>query len=576
MEIRRKNKWYLFIIVGFLIFVGLFFALVGENSVLAVHDNLDLFIPQYKMMKNTGSFFTAKADIPFLGGLSRDYLPSVFNLYTLVFVILPEYPAYIDCYILKIVIAVAGAVLLAKDVFKDDYAKYEPIIYLSGFAYGIINYFPNFGIAFASIPILLFIVHRIVKKPSPACYLALFAYPFISYFSYFGIFFIGYLCVYFLFRWIKDRKFSLSLFMIIPVLSLGYAVFEYRLFKTMLFSDIVSIRATMIQASLSGKDILLAIYEGFAVGDMHTESLQLYFVMPVCLLCFLIQTVIYIKNKETKKIYTDCYNGILLFIVFNSLVYGIFNWKPFRDFLEMLLPPLKGFEFSRTQFTNPFLWYLAFFVVLKKIYDYLPRLKWAANLMILLAIGILIAGPTRYNDLFHTAYDQYHRMASGQPTNNLTYREFYSTDLFEKAKDDIDYKGEWAVAYGFYPATLEYNGISTLDGYLGYYSQDYKDEFRKIIAPALERVPESKAYFDNWGARCYTYSGNYLTNINADRVYDIDKEELYMDIDAFKNLGGRYIFARMKIINSDEVGIEQIGEYTDTNSPYRLYLYRAK
>lgn len=115
-----------------------------------------------------------------------------------------------------------------------------------------------------------------------------------------------------------------------------------------------------------------------------------------------------------------------------------------------------------------------------------------------------------------------------------------------------------------------------MDGYLGYYSQNYKDEFRKIIAPALERVPESKEYFDNWGARCYTYSGNYSTNINADRVYDIDEEDLYMDIDAFKNLGGRYIFARMKITNSDEVGIEEIGEYTDTYSPYRLYLYMAK
>ena len=34
---------------------------------------------------------------------------------------------------------------------------------------------------------------------------------------------------------------------------------------------------------------------------------------------------------------------------------------------------------------------------------------------------------------------------------------------------------------------FEYNGIATLDGYLGFYNQSYKDVFRTAIAPALEK-----------------------------------------------------------------------------------------
>ena len=60
-------------------------------------------------------------------------------------------------------------------------------------------------------------------------------------------------------------------------------------------------------------------------------------------------------------------------------------------------------------------------------------------------------------------------------------------------KEDIGYEGEWSAAYGLHPAVLEYNGIATLDGYLGFYPQSYKEDFRRIIAPALERVEASRA-----------------------------------------------------------------------------------
>ena len=202
-------------------------------------------------------------------------------------------------------------------------------------------------------------------------------------------------------------------------------------------------------------------------------------------------------------------------------------------------------------------------------------MKAAANLLAVAALLLIVLTNTRYNDLYHTCLDQTYRLAKGAPSNQLGFGEFYSEGLFEEAKADIGYEGEWSAAYGFYPAILEYNGIATLDGYLGFYSQDYKEAFRKIIAPALERVEESREYFDTWGARASLYSGTDISIVSATRDYHVTDNEIYIDTDAFKALGGRYIFSRIELSNDKEAGLALIGSYTHKKSPYSLYVYKA-
>ncbi len=122
---------------------------------------------------------------------------------------------------------------------------------------------------------------------------------------------------------------------------------------------------------------------------------------------------------------------------------------------------------------------------------------------------------------------------------------------------------------------MEYNDICTVDGYLGFYEQYYKEDFRKVIAPALERVPESKEYFDTWGARAYLYSGTDLSIVAAVRDYQVSDHDIYIDIDAFKAIGGRYIFSRIELSNAQEAGLVLAGVYTDESSPYTLYVYQT-
>lgn len=570
------SKWYLWLIGGFLLAAMALFSFCGEDSVIAVHDNLDLFIPQLQMMKNDNSFFSHDVSVDFLGGISRDALFSEFYLYTILFMILPAFPAYIAAYFIKVLLALAGAVLLGKEVLSERYAEVKPLVYLCGFAYGILNVFPAFGIAFASLPLLVYLLVKIMRKPQAGWYVALFFYPVVSYFSYFGLFILAYMMLAFLVFWIRDRKCPLRLLLAVAVLSLGYIVCEYRLFAMMLFDDTVTIRSTIVAGSYTPAEVLATMWDSFVNGMFHAESVHTYLVFPVCIGYFFFLNGRYLVKKNGKGIFHDAYNLLMLVLVFNSVIYGIYYCEPVRELVETLCPPLTGWQFNRTIFFNPFVWYAAFFVVLKRLYEHRNRwLKAAANVLVVGAVLVIVGSGTRYNDLYHTCFSQVYSLMKGQKVSALSYKEFYSTELFEKAKEDIGYNGQWAAAYGFYPAILEYNGIVTIDGYLGFYSQDYKEEFRKLIAPALDRVEESRQYFDDWGARAYLYSGTDLSIINSSRVYEVTDHDIYIDLDQFKKLGGRYLFSRIELSNAEETGLTLLGVYTDEESPYTLYVYQT-
>ncbi len=573
---KLVQRWYVFAAAGFVLFAALVFCIFGEGSIISVHDNLDLFVAQFQMLKNTDSFFAHGVDVPFLGGISRDNLPSEFSLYTILYMILPSYWAYITGYLLKIIIAIFSAVLLARDFCGEKYEKYKPIVYMTGLAYGVLNVFPAFGIPFASIPLAVYLVRKIYKTPSLKWYAALFVYPFVSYFSYFGLFILAYMAVSLIWLWIRDRKFPLRILTAILVLSLGCIVFEYRLFDVMLFGEEETIRSTMEAGSFGFAEIVKTILEGFTKGMFHAESVHTYLVMPVCLLYFLYLNIGYIRNNNGKAIFHDTFNLLMLVLLFNSVIYGVYYFEPFRKLVETICPPLTGWQFNRTIFFNPFVWYAAFFLVLKRMYDADRKLwKYIANGLSILAVLVIVLSGTRYNDLYHTCVAKAYELLKGKQSNDLSYEEFYSTELFEKAKEDLQYSSQWSAAYGFHPAILEYNDIATVDGYLGFYEQYYKEDFRKVIAPALERVPESREYFDSWGARAYLYSGTDLSIVAAVRDYQVTDHDIYIDIDAFKAIGGRYIFSRIELSNAGEAGLSLAGVYTDESSPYTLYVYQT-
>lgn len=552
---------------------GVFFG-YGERSYIAVHDNMDLFLAQYQMLKNSHAFWKHGAEIPFLGGISRDVLPSELSVYSMLYMIFPTYTAYIIGLLGKILLGVFSFCLLAKEVYPEQYAVCRPLAAMTGFAYGIINFFPAFGFAFTSIPLCVFLLIKIYKAPSKWWYIALFFYPLLSYFSYHGIFILGYLAIAVVWLSLRDKKFAKSLFGAVFVLALGYVACEYRLFSQMLLSDEVTIRSTMVNASLTIPEVFREIYDIWKNSMFHADDVHGKVVLPICMIYFVGKNLYYIVKRQGKQIFHDEYNFVMLFLLFNSVIYGFYDFEPLRSFVERLVPPLQGWQFNRTIFFNPFLWYAALFIILARLYGKGIWAAWAANFIICAAALVVILTPTRYNDLYHTCYNRLYEYHHGTEVDDFDYEQFYATQLFERIKEDIGYDGEWSAAYGMHPAVLEYNDIATLDGYLGFYSQAYKEKFRAVIAPALDRVEASRIYFDDWGARAYLYSGTQDSIVSSGKRIDTADNTLYIDRKAFAALGGTYIFSRIRFVKEDELGFVLVGEYTAEDESSTVYVYR--
>jgi len=603
---KSKGKFGIIIVVLFLIGVSLLYLVIGENSYIAVQDNLDLFMAQFAMLKNEGIFFLHGASAPFLGGVSRDVLPSELSLYTVLYMIFPPFVAYVIGYILKVIIAVASCRLLFLDIVADSEGENEKKIgtigshvqnlaTLVGLLYGVLNLFPAFGIPFASVPLIVYLLRRLyrVKKSlrqSAVLILLIFCYPFISYFSYLGFFILGYLFVAIIWLWIRDRELNLRLVAGLIALGLGNVVFEYRLFSMILFSDTETIRETMVQTYLPFNGIIAESLDVFINGMMHADDLHKYFVMPLCLVYLVILNIRYIVKKNIRGIFKDYYNLCFIIIVFNCIVYGLYYSQAVEHVIETLVPPLTGFQYNRTIFFNPFLWCAMLFILVYRLYMWINskvilgqgKKSFVSKILIgipyvivLVAAIIVLVSPTKYNDLYHTAKLTARSEIFGHENDGLSFREFYSTEFFREIKDDLGYeKGEYCVAYGMHPAILEYNGIYTLDGYLGFYPQSYKEAFREVIAPALDRMEPTRAYFDEWGARCYLYSGTDLSIVMATKsMTEVTDRDIYIDEKALKDLGCKYIFSRIDISNTEEMGIKLLKSYHDDSSPYTIYVY---
>lgn len=614
-----KKYWYYMPVLLFCTGAALFFAYSGRKFHAAVQDNLDLFQAQYRMLQNTSTFWSRGTAAPFLGGVSRDVLPSERSLSGILYFLLDARTAYILLYILKVLVGTVSMTLLGKELTGADRhsgtkdSMVNAGIVLSGFAYGLIHFFPAFGIPFASIPLACYLMLRLYRTQDRRQWLRysllLLLYPFLSYFSYFGMFLLGYFGILFPVCLImnrtrgKGRSGAARILWGIILLSCGYMFFEYRLFHQMLFSGTVTIRSSIVMASLTGRQAWEFMKEGFVSGMFHAEGLQKYLVLPVCMIYFLYRNGRNVFFKKPDQILREPANLCILLLLFNSFIYGAYYLEPFRNMVESILPPLKGWQFNRTVFFNPFVWYLFFMLVCVQIGRRTGKERFLAVLLPLAAAAIIIISPTRYNDLYHTLHGVVYEARKGVPEDALSYDEFYSEALFSRIKTEIGYRegdfrtaapyrdhsegegteavlessgADWSVAYGIHPAILEYNGIATLDGYLGFYEQSYKEAFRRVIAPALAQRPDTAVYYDDWGARCYLYSGTEDSIVQPVRNYlpgKTDSHEMMIDSAALKKMGCRYIFSRIPVSNEEDLKLHPLGIFEEEDSPYTIYVY---
>lgn len=574
---KVTNSWIYYVIALFFVVTLAYILIKQDNIYIQIHDLLDSNIAWIKMLKDNNTFGKRNVTVPFLGGIDRNYLYSELKAYMWLYMLFPTFQAIIIGWYVKIVMAMGGFIFLIKSIDYKIYYKNKALLVWCGFLYGLAPTYPPTSFAFASLPILLGVILRCYKKFSWKYLILLLLYPVLSDFTLFGIFICGYLVVFFFIDWMVKKKACLRLLGCISVLVIGYIIVEWRLFDVMVFSNQESLRSAM---NVKYIDLLMAIKKStivFIKGYYHCGSLHTYVILPVCIIYVLYTDMLYLRNRDWRLLSRDPINWILFWIIFNCMVYGLESVKIFRELVERFIPILRSYSFARTIWFNPFLWYTLFFLVLVRI----NKQKIVYTVAILAGLVVCI-GPETYNHIFFNCLDitcdiigeKKVEQIIGRNLELLSYREFYSEELFTNIKEDIAYEGEWAIAFGMHPSILEYNGISTLDGYLSYYPQNYKEKFRKLIEPQLKLDEVNREYFDSWGGRAYIYSDEI--SYNPSKIMSKEEANMNIDPDIFREMGGKYVFSRVRISNAKALSLDIVGIYTDEFSPYTIHVYRLE
>ena len=572
--------WGTILVSIFMIISATYVGYNGQDIIVQIFDNLDSNIVWLKMLKDNNLFFKYSEQVPFLHGIDRVYLYSPLKVYVWLYMIFPVFWAFIIGWFLKIIISVYGFIYLGKILKLDENNFNKNIVVFCGFLYGIIPIFPTAAFNFASLPFLLCWLIKYYQKTNNKYNLLFLLYPMFSSFCSFGIFILFYLVMFIFIDAIVNKKIKYYLFYPVVFLMFGYIITEWNLFYIMLLSGEETIRKDIIWLEITNNSSLIFYFikEAFLYGDIHSSGEHTIILLPFCFLYFF-----YLIAKKRTQVYKDYYFWIMVLILLNSIFYGLDYYKLFKNIVNAIIPPLKGFQFTRFIWLNPFLWYLAFVVALCRIksnFRYILDLKF---IICLYAFITLLCSENMYNIIkynFDYQINKHQILGAMQeievknekdPNKGITYRGFYSENLFNKIKKDINYKGEWSIAYGLHPAILEYNKIKTIDGFLPYYPLKYKYEFRKLIAPRLDIIGKYN-YFDHWGVKAYVFSEDYA--FSRIRLENNQKESvLLIDVDVFKQLEGKYIFSRFIISNAEELNLKFINVFKDDASPYDIYVY---
>ena len=225
-----------------------------------------------------------------------------------------------------------------------------------------------------------------------------------------------------------------------------------------------------------------------------------------------------------------------------------------------VVPGLEQFNISRFYFFTPVAAYLAMGVSLA---------AWPHRYVLvrLLIAALLALECWRGLTAEHWDFDR------------LSYRQYVSAPVFDRAVAATGRSpGDLRIAcLGFYPSVAHLNGLDTVGGYWNLYPLQTKHAMRRVIAGELEKDPEIRRYFDEWGNRCYVWVAGL-------RPFDVREhdpppprlQDLALDMPALAEMGASHLFAAVPIDRPEHLGLRLIGHVpvdAHPNATLSLWVY---
>lgn len=563
------------------------YLILGTDSIVNYHDQLDGEMIAYILQAR--HLFSGNSQIPeFLNGTSKAALTMPAPMAVLLFLAGNDFAAYVVMQVLSSVIGYLGMFLLVR---RFTGKGWEAMI--AGVLYAYLPFLPVYGLSQYGIPLLLWFVLKLKEgKCTDRCIV-------VAGFCY-GIFYalnsslvlvgfaiLGLLALFLLFfvcRRQIDKRGTCYLVILWLLLCAVYVSENLSLFGNLFGQKgYISHKA---EYALTSRPFWSSFLQIFLQGTEHSRSYHRLILVAGLLLvvgAFLAGR----KNSAGKM----CRLTLCCFGICGILCAVAASWNSFPGIaFRKKLSALGAFQLERVVWLCPVFWYLAFACILWaaallwregrcKIWKSLcgKIAFWGVEVLI---FGLL--GMTGITVFLKSNSTPNLRKLVDPGYSSITYNQYYAPDVMAQVKDYIqaetgkesrDYR---VASLGIDPAAALKAGFYCLDGYSNNYALSYKHAFREILLPELEKSDYLKAYFDDWGNRCY------LLSAECPAYYTIEKNGFYftdyqLNTEAFRKLGGEYILSAAYIVNAEESGLELVREQpfeTDT-SYYRIFLYRV-
>ncbi|MFC4618498.1 DUF6044 family protein [Camelliibacillus cellulosilyticus] len=552
----KEKILFTFALIAIMIYL-LPYYVFGENTAIRIHDNLDSNVVWYKLMADTGTLFSGiHTKIPnIMNGLPRNSLGSELDIGLLIYALFPPFTAYTINQTVMRFVAFFGMYLLLDRHIIGDRDRYWITIGTS-LAYAFLPFWPSGELSIAGLPLALYVFLRFKeRKQTKWDWLMLCLLPFYSSFILSFFFFLICMGLWWLISWIREKNVNGAWFLAMTVMTGLYLIVNYRIiFEMFIQSNFTPHRNEFDRGVLSIKEALLRALGYFVFGQTHVIRLTEFIVLPVML--FVLFFSIFKRIKATPLWILFVLNAVFSLII--AFYYSSALWQ-----IKDRFPLIRSFNFGRIHFLEPLLWYIGFALALNFIWRHFQRGKWVSSALLLAQVLLLFSyqEPLKYGSLDYP-----------------TFKAFYSPKLF---RDIQTYIGRPPASYrvvsiGLHPAIAQYNGFYTLDGYVVSYSLRYKHQFRRIIAPELIKSPRTASYFDKWGSRCYLFTAELGRRYNYTKDKKKDIHHLQINSGALKEMGGRYIFSAVKILNAKANHLIFLHKFERSDSPWAIYLYEVE
>ncbi len=553
------RKLYIVNLIGVLI-LGLFhlpYWLLGENSFVLVHDNLDCEFVYLTLLKDAGLLFGFSV-LPeveqVMLGLPRVYFHSEFSFIRLMYYFFDPLTAYVlNSWVVRI-IGFVGMSLFIKDLYKD--VPYS-VLFLFSLAYASLSIYSLYGLTIMGLPLIFWAGKNLMENRKLWASLIVFLlFPFYAHFAMIAPFVLCALVVVGLYRSRIEHSAVHQKFIFgIALLTVSFIAANFLSISNFLTNTELSHR-TEWQLPVKGPmGTVKEIFRTFFFSQYHGSP---FIAWPI-FLAFL--WTLFKGNFRNKR---ALHLIIALFII--CVFHGIYSY--FAYALRNVAHIFTSFQFNRFTMLIPMLW----MTILILWYMNSTLNEKGKKLMVFLVL-IMVLG--RFTEL-KMNYKLLFKMPNHE--NVIGYQDFFSSHIFDEidqyiAKDKSSYR---IANLGIPPAVAQYNGFYTIDSYQNNYPLTYKERFRNIIGNELAKSDKMKASFENWGSYCYIMSAELYDHCrySCQKSDSAEIVNLELNIGEMKAMGTEYLISAVEIRNYLELELSFEGLFGKPEDHWSIYLYR--